>query len=324
MKSFDYSLQELKDFLKLLHAQTHTVFLSYGIKQFWAIINNDPKIKEFIDVLLIDEDLQKTIEESFQKKGSGNYPGVINILGAAKSAEHYLSLCSNVIKTICLNNCTGNLVYLFINGHHSSIYNADKDKKNFIETFIEPLVLYVERKINLLENKVYVLKRYKLYCQNYEADYVRSQDELTLTKNHLTKFLFKEGINHIFSETNVSSGRIDVFSEKEAIIIEGKIYDDNKKSIYQAIHQAKTRIEELKADTNFNDAYVVIYNKSKEYISIQDQDGDITGVPFWLLNNKRIFILVIDLEESILKSKRTDNITELPIVKAEYINSQLP
>jgi len=331
MKYVSSAIKEIKDFLKSLNSQKGEYLANYGIKQFWYVLNDYEIFKDIIQALLENHN---DMEERIGSRVSGK-TGIQPLLGDSKTIEEYVAVCLWTIKKISEqeHQLPPDDLYLITIGYieehaGANTYLKYNDRKNILlGTYIEPIILYLERSISLVHNRISVLKRYQLLCHNFDKDDIKKQKETDLTSEHLAKFLFNEGINNILTETNVKSGRMDAFiyDEKESIIIEGKIYDgDNKKTknIYECISQVQARFGNI----HFSDGYAVIYNKSDSKIEIAEHDGTVLDVPYWLLDGKKIFIFIIDLEDEILKVGKDwkAGIKVTKISKDNYLKSTPP
>jgi len=319
----DYQIEELKSWLNILKGQRNFLFTNIGIKQFWYVMNQYPDFAEMLEILTSDEDVFQAVNKSFGQNSPHNH--IIPFFKENQDPHKYYSLCACVMKYI--GECSqskGNLVY-------SSTLDAinSEDQKNdfepaklfFINGYIAPLVDYLIRHRVLTDQRVNLLKRYRLLCTKFDRERLLDVEEVVLTKEHMSRFLFDQGIDNVLWETNVPKGRIDVFNESNSIVIEGKIFKgDNLFDQKQAISQAFSRLEFFK----FGSAFVVIYNKSKKGIEIDQCDGYTLDEPYWNLGGKKIYIIVINLDSEITKI-RDDWANSIEIVKLsknDYLKSK--
>lgn len=287
----DYQIEEVNSWIDLLTSQNNGSFMISGLRNFWPLLNQYPDYKEQLSLLTENDDANQSVLLSF--KDNNGYQPIKDFLEANPDPKSYYSLCAFVAKR-CSEMTFTNQMYANFLGPLSATdksYENEKARLYFINTYILPLSKYLERGHVLKEQRVALLKRYRTLCTWYDREDVQGRGELYLTSTHLPHFLFSEGIDHVFSETIVPSGRIDTFVESADMIVEAKIYNGkNLSEQSECISQALGRLNDLDYDC----AYVVIYNQSDKVLDIGEADDSTLGVPYWTINGKRIYILVID------------------------------
>ncbi len=295
----DLDIQEISDFYFLASHQQPITFHNYGVGQFWKLLSDNPLSSTLIESLYLkfnyDDEVKKIRDDN-----SGNKH--LTQLLEGITGDAYIALCISLIKVF--SEKSGNYIYkkslqTFEKGESGAI--TEKDHANFVFTYLEPILLFLKRNDSYIGNKIMILNRYRLYCHNFAREEVDSFTEVQLTQKHLPEFLFRSGIDYPLSETNVPSGRIDVFNEKNSLLIEAKIYNTKKdiKRIGQCLNQCIGRLSNF----NFFDSYAVIFNKSETCIEIGDWDGHIMNVPYWKIKEKYLFILIVDSNERMLKNQ---------------------
>lgn len=296
----DYQIEDIKSCVRLLKGEKNFFFTNHGIKHFWNLINSYPDFKEFTDQLLEDHEVGKIIEETFSKN---DYHGTIHtFLTNNQEPQRYYNLCAALIKKVASTAFGNQIYYSALDNVPSRDQSSEFEisKAAFIATYIKPLSDYLERKRILNDSRVDLAKRYRILCTTYDLENIKGKEELELTEKHLARFLFTEGIDYVFTETNVHSGRIDVFSENKKIVIEGKIYKGgNFPDCYKAVSQTLARLQDLNMDTG----YVFIYNQSEKAINIETLDGYTNNEPYWILDGKKIYLIIINLNEELIKPK---------------------
>lgn len=298
------SLIKLKSIATFLKISNRTYFQNWNLGLFVNFLKTDPEISIIINNLLNKyPNFQKELLEKIPSQHVNQLLPVFNI----NTFEGWVAFCVSYIDTIIKKNIkSDDVIKKFTINIRDPEYQ--EEKINFYNDCIEPILIYTELQIKHSLNSIYILHRYKTLCEWYDKDELTDKSEVDITKNHLSKFLFDQGFTHSLSETVVPSGRIDNFAlnlgiKKEelgnlpdAIAIEGKILKDGdgKRPIQEVKNQIEKRINEL----NFQEGFCVVYNKSTKYINIKNNQGNINGIQYIVTtSNKRIFFLIIDLNE---------------------------
>jgi len=320
----DYQIKEVQSWIQQLKGHRNFFFTNHGIKQFWYLLKQYPDFNEYLDLLLEDIKAVDVVNRAFS---TNSYVSTIHeFLVNNESPEIYYSLCAAVLKHIAeLSPPIGTGIYTPTLEAIDSCDGAAgfmKAKNFFIETYVSPLASFLIRKRLLADHRVTLFKRYRTLCCTYDRAQLVGKDELELTDGHLSRFLFEEGIDLVLTETNVTSGRIDVFSENRKIVVEGKIYrGNNLPDQYRAISQARARLVDLHMDS----AYVVVYNTSQKEVSIQEADGYTDGEPYWFIDGKKLYLIVIDLDDELNKPKEAwpATVQTVAMAKSAYISWDL-
>jgi hypothetical protein len=195
-------------------------------------------------------------------------------------------------------------------------------KLEFFNDCIEPITIYLELQLENSKNALNILQRYKTLCEWYEREAISKQNEVKLTKEHLSKYLFNHGFTYVLSETNVPSGRIDNFainlgfndkrelsSLPDIIVAEGKIFSGSSEDIQVVKNQIYDRCNEL----NLMEGYCVIYNRTDSIIRISNADGVILGTQYLTIDGKKVYFIVINLHNSFYESKSTNSEKQIKI-----------
>lgn len=110
-------------------------------------------------------------------------------------------------------------------------------KAKFIENLITPIIYYLQDKLDKSNSTIYLLERYKRRTEWFTSEELKMKYELANEKyeeifqDHLSLFLFDNGIDYVFSTPKSNSGRADIIASIETdnpIVIEIKIYDGKK------------------------------------------------------------------------------------------------
>ncbi|MBD2303068.1 hypothetical protein [Nostoc sp. FACHB-190] len=107
----------------------------------------------------------------------------------------------------------------------------------FVSQYIDPLVYYLQDKLEQFSTVLYLLAKYKQRCEWFLKEELRSlyetyqgSQEYILDK-HLRQFLFDQGIDYPFAKVTSPSGEADVVSllhTNDPLVLEVKIFDRSK------------------------------------------------------------------------------------------------
>ncbi len=306
------SLSKLHSIARFLRLSGRFYLQNYNLNLFLKFLKSDPEISSIINSL---QAKYPSLKDALDKaEGPNMRNDLINIREKIQSFEEYVAFCIYYIdKAVFIRGAA--IIDHFLSDTTSDPGRGfEKDKERFLNDCIEPIIIYIELQIKHSINAAYVLQRYKILCEWYEREALLGQNELEITKKHLSKFLFDNGFTYSLSETNVPSGRIDNFAFSigfrdsnelsnlpNAIIAEGKIYEANDSIFREVFNQVHKRMMEL----NFSDGYCVIFNRSSNNILLEGIQGNINGIFYKIVKDSRIYFLVINLHPDFYDSKKT-------------------
>lgn len=321
MQNTNQSLSKLKSIGKFLQISGKFYFINYNLKLFFDFINNDAEIGSIIKKLLskypsFEEDAQNALRHPNENVQTYRYKGKI------KTFEAWVAFCMFYIKVGAEQSGGNSFIEKVIGLYDGSGY--DKERNEVLQCFndiVEPILLYVELQIEHTLNSLYILQRYKILCEWYERDLIRDKKETEITKDHLSKFLFDNGFTYSLSETTVPSGRIDNFAisigikeRKElsnlpnAIIAEGKIYENDASIFDKVYNQVHKRVMEL----NFDEGYCVVFNRSNQNIILENVLlGGTNSLFYKKVKDSKIYFLIVNLHEDFYSS--TKSLSELKV-----------
>jgi hypothetical protein len=307
------SIEKIDNIADLLKNAKKSSFLDCFLSLFIQYVENEPGLRNIMDIL---SDKNKEHKDKI-KEIINNRDGDIGFFGYKKenikTFDEYVACCWFYLKYI---SGSGNRIL------HKFFDPIDKSGEGkpqrlfFFYECIKPIILYIKLQTDHFLNAICILKRYKVLCEWYDREQIMKKiknskkAEISLTKRHLNKYLFKQGFTYSLAETNVPSGRIDnlAFSigiNKEqlkdlpdVIIAEGKIFKRSKNIFNEVFEQVRKRLNDL----NLLDGYCVIYNKTNQVIKIQDKTDEIAGIPYLLTDNKKIFFIVVNLGDAFIKN----------------------
>ena len=313
------SLTKLKSLARFLKISNVSNFQNWNIELFANFLEQEPELAAIIgNIKSKYKHFEKEIQICFNNNEHINNS---NIRGQVSSFEEWVAVCLYYIKIAGRNNGS-RVTDCFIANTHKTSIDVEEKKLQFYNDCIEPILIFIELQIKQSHNAIRILERYKILCEWYERDSILPEKELSLTQNHLSKYLFNQGFTYSLAETNVPDGRIDNLALSlgktsaaelgnlpDVIVAEGKIFKDKPKVITEVMNQTNKRIEHL----NLPEGYCVIFNKSEKNINITDADGRLSGIPYIITGTKRIFFIIINLNELFFESTTSIEVLDIKL-----------
>lgn len=198
---------------------------------------------------------------------------------------------------------------------------------SFHEIFTNYLQLYINHHLEKSDLILYLVNKYKYQCEWFSNEKLlsiysqnTSHGEELLTKD-LREFLFNNGIDYPFSEPKTPSGKPDIvfgINTNKPLALEVKLYGGKnnygksyiKKGFHQAISYAN--------DYNTPYAYLFIFNLSEKLLEFNLTKNE---EPLHInINNKNIFIIVVNLNKNNKSASQTLN--EIDLIDEEYLISE--
>ena len=173
------------------------------------------------------------------------------------------------------------------------------------EAVLDPLVYYLEDRIDDTGNVLYLLQRFKL-----KAEWFRQQElqekyrkntasgEKTLDRV-LREALFDGGVDFPFSQPDSPSGRADVVSlddSDDPLVLEAKVFDPGlgkgKSHLRQGFHQVLRYANDYQQDVG----YLVAFNCSDNHLVWPSEDSSDGEFPPRVVHDgKTFFLITIDI-----------------------------
>lgn len=326
MQTTNQSLRKLKSIARFLQISGKYHFVNYNLKLFFDFIYHDSEIGSIVKKLMnkypdLEVEAKTTLTHPNQNLSDFRSKRKI------ETFEEWVAFCIFYVKAGSEQPGGNPFINKVIGQYDGSGYSKEReDVQQCFNEIIEPILIYIELQIGQSLNTLYILQRYKILCEWYERDDIKGKKETSITRGHLSKFLFDNGFTYSLSETSVPSGRIDNFAFNiglrdprelskltDAIIIEGKIYEGDKSVFKDVYNQVHKRVMEL----NFNEGYCVIFNKSNENIILDKVKlGGINSLYYRTIKYSKIFFLIVNLNDEFYSSKST--IKELKINTDEF------
>lgn len=315
------SLDKLKSIAHFLKVSGRFNFQNYNLPIFLDFLKKDPEIGVIINNLLNKyPGIKKYAKEAITNE---------NAKPKFDSFERWVAFCIFYIEELGPNQGDRVISHFIINAYQKEDNEGYSPKMQFYNDCIEPIIIYIELQIKHSLNALIIFGRYKVLCEWYDRESIFKLKEVDITKNHLSKFLFNQGFTYCLSETNVPSGRIDNFAVNlglkteelvclpDIVVAEGKIFDGKKRDIMDVGIQVQKRIDEL----NLTEGYCVVFNKTEKQIRISDSEGSINGFNYVNLKNKRLYFIIINLDEIFYESK--SKIEEMSVNVKNYATKNL-
>lgn len=174
---------------------------------------------------------------------------------------------------------------------------------NLESRFITPIVNFLQDNINGVMHILYVLERYKARTEWFLKEKIFERYSLAtssyekILEDDLRLYLFDQGIDYPFSTPHSASGRADIVSNlntSEPLIIEIKIFDQQKKYGINRIKEGLIQILKYANDYNKNIAFLVLYNMDNVELDFDKNMDDASIFPVITYTNKLIYIVTIN------------------------------
>ena len=169
-----------------------------------------------------------------------------------------------------------------------------------IDTFIEPLVSYLDESVD--DNLIIldICRKFKQKCECFNKEKLQAiyNNETNKGENNLAaifyEFLFDAGLE-IYIEPKLSSGRPDLILllNNQKIISDAKLFDSkskNKDYIKKAVNQLRTYLKEQNETIGF----LLIYELCKESLFIKTKNKSM-NFQYIEIDGKTIFFVIINI-----------------------------
>jgi hypothetical protein len=172
----------------------------------------------------------------------------------------------------------------------------------FNDAFLEPLYEYLDEQLDDRGITLALLFQYKrkvewfqrgLLYRLWEADTQRGEKNLAL---HLYEYLYDQGLQ-FFIEPLSASGEVDMVASQGGdtpLLADAKIFNPDKSKGGDYIARGFSQVHSYAVDYNESVAYLVVFKTSERDLKFSLPEG-LGGIPYYVLNGKTVFFLVIDL-----------------------------
>lgn len=301
------SLLKLRSIINFLELSGQFLFQNYNLKLFVKFLQADSEISIILNKLLLQH---PKYQERFRQANRPDQGEINKMRNEIVSFEENVAFCFSYLESIV--NIYFQQINLAIKDFISPTNDDEIRNQMFINECVKPILIYTELQIKSTLHAIYILKRYKVFCEWYgKDDLLVNKNEPDITRKHLARFLFDSGLTYPLVEVVVPSGKIDnLTGEPYTIIAEAKIHRNGKpQSAFEKVfNQAYKRTQDL----NLQEAFCIIFNKESVEIVIDGSEGNIENFFYKTKNNSRIFFQIINLyrnrigSEDALPQKRVD------------------
>jgi hypothetical protein len=223
---------------------------------------------------------------------------------------------------VCRKREAGDYAYKLAAG------NFNEGRRAFVETFVDPLVHYLEDRTEEGSSVLGVLERYKRRTEwfqrkhlfdLYNADTTRGEAHLDA---HLREYLVDQGISYPFSQPSSPSGDADIVAgldSSDPLALEVKVfggpnnYDDAyvRKGFAQAFRYAN--------DYNLPAGYLVVFNLSDKLL-LFETEAKKQWPPTVHLADKTVFLIAVDINPNTPKASKDKSLARSVISEAFLLN----
>lgn len=272
------------------------LYVIHELTLFFEFLGKRPILKALIHEL---NENKPNFEEEFKKMQQAN-----RIIWP-KTEIQRIKLC-----LVFLEHCIGSdapeehLNIAFNVGHQ--VKSMTDTSRFFLNQFFVPFFEYLLGKIEYQSVVLYLLQKYKARVEWYKRTtndiYGRYTKESESRKGEeflnelLRQYLFDQGIDYPFSEPRSPSGQTDIIAgldTSDPLVLEVKIFDPAKSYDMGYVKQGFNQIQRYANDYNKSVGYLVIFNVSDKELRLQFDSS--TDYPYLESNNKRIYIIIIDM-----------------------------
>ncbi|NEM98200.1 hypothetical protein GXP69_10870 [Pontibacter sp. BT327] len=191
---------------------------------------------------------------------------------------------------------------------------------NFLNNFVEPIVVYIQDNLEHKSFILYLLLRYKMRTEWFLRENLYNQYK-SATSNYeqifeddLRLFLFDQGVDYPFSTPSSASGRADIVSQldsKDPLVLEIKVFDKEKSYTKKRIVNGFTQVVKYANDYHKDTGYLVVFNLDNVEIVINKNEPEKQLPTVVHFNNKTYHIIIINLKREASASKLGQLKTEI-------------
>lgn len=222
---------------------------------------------------------------------------------------------------VCLGMCRSDSRPRF-----SAARNLDDLNRDFVETIVDPLVDYIEDRIEEGSAVLGLLLRYKRLVEWFDRarlfalateDTRRGEQELD---DDLRRFLLDRGIDFPFSQPESPTGKVDVVSgldSPDPLSLEIKLFrpEANKDKAY--VRQGFGQAYAYAGDYGLPAGYLAVFNLAPEPLVFDVPDSG-SGVPWLRIGDRTVFLIAIETNPDTPSASRRKKI-ERHVISAKYL-----
>jgi hypothetical protein len=224
-----------------------------------------------------------------------------------------LNLPDSEIKTakICLEVCRKGESQKYAH-FCTSETNFNSMCRAFVDSYVDPVVHYLEDRIEEGSSVLGILERYKRRTEwfqrkhlfdLYERDTTRGEEHVDA---HLREYLVDQGISYPFSQPSSPSGDADIVAgldSNDPLALEVKVFGGPNKYNDQYIRKGFSQAYRYAADYNLPSGYLVVFNLSEKLLIFQTENKKRWPAAIHLAD-KTIFLIAIDINPNAPKASK--------------------
>lgn len=198
--------------------------------------------------------------------------------------------------------------------------------RDYTEHFVDPLVNFLEDRIDDGSSILGILDRYKRRSEwfhqadlhaRYEADTTRGEAVLDA---HLREYLVDQGIAYPFSQPASPSGEVDIVAlGNEPLAIEVKLFLPSAGKDRAYIRKGFAQAHRYATDYGLPSAYLVVFNLSESALVVTGEK-DRTWPPSISVGQQTVFVVTIDVNPNRPKASRDRRLARVEI-DAEFMRA---
>ena len=206
----------------------------------------------------------------------------------------------------------------------------DDMARAYVEAFVDPLVNYLEDRIDDGSSVLGILERYKRRTEwfhqadlhaRYEADTARGEAVLDA---HLREYLVDQGIAFPFSQPRSPSGEADVVSMgDEPLALEIKLFLPSAGKDAGYVRQGFAQAHRYAADYGLPSGYLVVFNLTEGLLLLEGDNSD-RWPPSVAVGNRTVFLLTVDINPERPSASRDRKLARAEIGRAFLLDEAPP
>jgi len=210
------------------------------------------------------------------------------------------------------------------------LHGKPNDYESITRKFIEPIYNYISDNLKYYSSAVYLLNRFKRRTEWFKRnEYYNKYNNLKknyeewLTKE-LMLFLYDNGIEYIISEAKSPSGKSDIIAnlnKEDSIVLEVKIFDENKNYGKSYIKKGLNQVIRYAEDYEKTIGYLVIFNtdnRAELKFELQtDNDESLTNELVY--KNKTVHFVVINVSPNQPTASKANQLKTIKITEADLL-----
>lgn len=204
----------------------------------------------------------------------------------------------------------------------SSENRFDEMARDYVEAFVDPLVNYLEDRIDDGSAILGILERYKRRTEWFHQDELHALYEADTTRGeasldaHLREYLVDQGIAFPFSQPRSPSGQADVVSlGDDPLALEIKLFLPSAGKDAAYVRQGFAQAHRYAADYGLPSGYLVVFNLTDGLLLFEGDHED-RWPPSVAVGNRTVFLLAIDAHPNRPSASKDRKLSRVEIDRA--------